>query len=428
MKLTNENYCCTVVKIHDLLKLEGLDNLKGFPIFGFQALVNSEYKVGELYLVFTAECKLSDEFCKQNNLYAHSYLNVDPKAKGYLGDNGRVRAIKLRGHVSNALVLPVSALSYLGEVDLKEGDSFNEINGVEIVTKYEIINRARGSKNRAQKGPRKVSLLSQKSIPEHYDTSHWGRNEHKVNDETTIIVSQKIHGTSFRAANQQIRTYPKRVLKALDFLYRKGWGNNKLVKLFEKLTAKIKWKTIAASRRVLKIVDLEAEGFYDLDVWNQELEKIAHLIPKNWVIYGELIGWSGNKPIQKNYTYNIPVGEHVLYVYRVAIVNEDGHSFDLPQKDMEKWCNSVGLKICPVIFIGQKGDFDYTKYMDIKYFESGMRQCVPLSKDSPVDEGVVIRVEDGIAPVFYKAKSPIFLGHETKELDEGIVSMEDLES
>jgi hypothetical protein len=426
MKLINENYCCTVVKINSLLDLEGLDNLKAFPIFGFQALVNKDYEVGQLYLLFTAECQLNNEFCKQNNLYAHEYLNADPEVKGYLGDKCRIKAIRLRGHVSNALVLPISSLSYLGDVSLKEGDSFNEINGVKIVDKYEIIQRS--SRRQKQVGQKRISLLSQKSIPEHFDTSHWGRNEHKVNDDTVIVVSHKLHGSSFRAANQQIKTYPKRILKWLNHLYKKGWGNYKFVKLLEKFSGKIVWKPIAASRRVIKLIDLDETGYYDLDIWNQELEKIAHLIPKNWVIYGEIIGWVGNKPIQKNYTYNLPIGEHSLYVYRVAIVNEDGHSFDLPQKDMEKWCNSVGLKICPVIFVGRKGDFDYTKYMDMKYFESGMRQCIPLSKDSPVDEGVVIRVEDGMAPVFYKAKSPIFLGHETKELDEGVVSLEDLES
>lgn len=422
MKLTNENYCCTVVRINNLLDLEGLDNLKAFPVFGFQALVNKDYEVGQLYLLFTAECQLDAEFCKQNNLYAHEYLNVDPEAKGYLGDNCRIRAIKLRGHVSNALVLPISSLSYLGDVSLKEGDSFNEINGQKIVDKYEIVKRT--SCKQKQSGPKKASLLSQKSVPEHFDTSHWGRNSDKVSDDTTIIVSQKIHGTSFRAANQQIKTYPKRILKLLNYLYKKDWGNYRLVKLIQKFTGKVVWKPIAASRRVIKLVDLDSTGYYDLDIWNQELEKIAHIIPKNWVIYGEIIGWVGNKHIQKNYTYNLPAGQHTLYVYRVAIVNEDGHSYDLPHNHMEQWCASVGLKTCPVMYIGPKKDFDYQKYMDINFVDSGYTQCVPLSPDSPVDEGVVIRI-DSMPPVFYKAKSPIFLGHETKELDEGVVSLED---
>jgi hypothetical protein len=40
-----------------------------------------------------------------------------------------------------------------------------------------------------------------------------------------------------------------------------------------------------------------------------------------------------------------------------------------------------------------------------------------------VDEGVVVRVE-GIMPRVYKAKSPIFLGHETALLDKEVVDLE----
>lgn len=426
MKLTNENYCCTVIRIRGLLPLEGLDNLLAVPIFGFQALVNKSYNTEDLYLLFTAESQLNEEFCKQNNLFSNSSLNVDPEAKGYLGDKRRIRAIKLRGHVSNALILPVSSLSYLGINNLKEGDAFNEIGGCILATKYEARIRSprKAQKKRAFK---KASLLNQKSIPEHIDTSHWGRNKHKVHEDEHIIVEQKIHGCAFRGAHQLVRTYPKWALKILDKIYKHGFGNYRIVKFFEKLVGQNKWRQVAGSRRVIKLVDLDQSHYYDLDIWNQALEKIAHLIPKNWVIYGELIGWVGHKPIQPKYTYDLPVGEHALYVYRIAIVNEDGYSVDLSYDQMVEWCSHNGLKTCPLIWRGPKSWFNEQDFMDIDYVRSGYTQCVPLSKDSPCDEGVVIRV-DGLQPALYKAKSPIFLGHETKQLDDEVITLEDLES
>jgi len=54
-------------------------------------------------------------------------------------------------------------------------------------------------------------------------------------------------------------------------------------------------------------------------------------------------------------------------------------------------------------------------------------QCVKLAKNSPCDEGVIVRTE-GMMPNFYKAKSPVFLAHETKQLDTGDVDVESQES
>ena len=44
--------------------------------------------------------------------------------------------------------------------------------------------------------------------------------------------------------------------------------------------------------------------------------------------------------------------------------------------------------------------------------------AIPLCAESPCDEGIVIR-QDGLTPTLLKWKSPLFLEHETKELDSG---------
>jgi hypothetical protein len=65
-------------------------------MLGLQALVSKDYKEGDLYVIFPAEVQLSHEFCSNNNLYRHSELNANPEAKGYIEDNRRVKAVKLR--------------------------------------------------------------------------------------------------------------------------------------------------------------------------------------------------------------------------------------------------------------------------------------------------------------------------------------------
>ena len=78
-------------------------------------------KVGDLVLVFTAETQLSDEYTKANNLYRDTTLNADPEKKGYIEANRRVRAIKFRGHRSDALVMPVETSLRMEMLETRTG-------------------------------------------------------------------------------------------------------------------------------------------------------------------------------------------------------------------------------------------------------------------------------------------------------------------
>ena len=123
LKLTNPNYCATIVNIQSFVKLDNLDNLVGAPMHGFMALVTKDYQPG-LYVLFGAETELSEDFCKQNNLFEKKEMNGDPTKKGYISHKRRVRAVKLRGHMSTALLMRLDSFNYLG-VDItqfKEGD------------------------------------------------------------------------------------------------------------------------------------------------------------------------------------------------------------------------------------------------------------------------------------------------------------------
>lgn len=423
--LNNQNYCATIVKIHSTVSLNGLDNLVGAPLFGFTALIPKWYDLNQLYVLFTAESQLSERYCHENNLFDKPELNKDKEKKGYVNSKRRVRAIKLKGNISSAFIMSLDSLSYTG-VDLstlKEGDVFNIIGGEEICKKYII--KYQHSQGQGKPRAPKIRGLSMdaKVFPEHIDTSHWARNQDKIDGETDIIVSQKIHGSSFRLTNQRVMQYPKWLVK----LHANKYGN-KVFNWIEKYFRKFEYKTVAGSRTVIKLRDSENTGYYNEDIWNKALDRIAHLIPKNWVIYGELVGWVGQSAIQKNYTYDVPQGDFHMYIYRIAIVNEDGLSVDLSFDCMHKWCTNNGLMICPEMWRGKKKDFDYAKYMDIRYKDVGYTQCVPLSNKDTVDEGVVVRVDGDLTPKLFKAKSPIFLGHETKQLDDNVVSIEDEES
>ena len=420
MKLTNENvnYSATVVRIHNLIPAENSDNLAIFPIHGMSCIVAKEaYDVGQMGIVFPAECQLSDDFCSNNNLYTRSGgTNKDPNAKGYIEHKRRVKAIKLRGNKSTGLFMPLTSLDYLG-IDtnqLVEGESFTHINGTEVCRKY-VVKTREPKTNKTRGQTKKFRRIENKTFPEHWDTDMFLRNMDRYKDTDELIITQKLHGTSARFTNQAV--------------LRKLTWKDKVAKFFGANVSEYEYDTLAGSRRVIKDIKAESDHahFYGSDLWNQWLEKVEHVIPKNWVLYGEIVGWVGDSLIQKGYSYRLPKGENELYIYRITIVNEDGVVTDLSWDQIKHFCTYNGLKYVPELERCPFYNFFPDKWVDINYNDCGYSQAVPLDPNSPCDEGVCIRREGG-EPYVTKLKSPEFYLHETVLMDEGVIDTESAES
>lgn len=410
-KPQNENYAAVIVKIKSLTPLEGLDNLVGAHFFGYQAIVSKDVKVGDVGVLFTAETQLSKDFTKQNSLYRHAELNKNTDKAGFIEDNRRVRAIKLRGNVSNALFMSLDSLGWTkAKIDkLEEGDTFDVLNGKEICNKFVRKTKKSNGANAAQI-EEKYIRVDKKFMPEHIDSIQYARNKHLIKGDTQIVVTQKLHGTSVRIAN----TLVNRKLTVLE-------------KISQKLGAKIQkteFDNVYGSRKVIKDVNNPNQNhFYDSDVWTDTGKKIDGLLPEGYIVYGEVIGYVGESPIQKNYTYNVPVGNSELYVYRVATINNQGIQVDLSWTQVKEFCRNSGLKHVPEFYSGMHKNFKVDKFIDKTYYPT-YKNAIPTSADSPVDEGVCIRAE-GITPTILKAKSPMFLEHETKMLDQEVDDIEE---
>jgi len=428
-KPLNPNYCATVVAIKNKLDLAGCDNVVGTTIFGYQAIISKHIEIGTLGIVFPAETQLSEAYCIENNMYRHAENNRDKTAKGYIEDSRRVRAIKFRGHVSNALFMPLSSLSYLGikEKEFKEGMEFDALEGQEICKKYEVFRREKGNPNMPKQ--EKFKRVDIKFIPEHYDTENYFKNSDKIAPHEEVIVTQKLHGTSIRVAN---------ALVARRLTIRDKIGRFLGVRVRE-----TEYDYVFGSKRVIKDANNPLQNhYYDSDLWTHEGQKLKGLIPEGFVLYGELIGFTPEgKPIQKGYTYHLPPKECALYIYRVAFVNEKGLITDLSWNAVKEFCTNRGLKHVPEIWKGTHSALKIEHYLECRLGDSifwpiehmdGSKEfsrqkysrCLTLSSPESVDEGVCVRVDRAV-PYILKAKSRKFLEYETKMLDEGA---EDLES
>jgi hypothetical protein len=415
----NKDYAAVVVKLPKPVKLEGLDNLVGLPMLGAQALVAKDTDYGELALVFTAGTQLSEEFAYKNNLHRHADKNEDQSQTGYLEDNRHIRSIKLRGHTSSALVLSLGSVSYIKGVDpsqFNEGDTFDQIGDHEICRKY--INKKTYKERQFEKNKKVWTRVEEKFLPQHYDTDNYFKYSHIIPENTEVTVTQKLHGTSIRVANTIVQ--------------RKLTFRDKVAQKIGAVIATTEYDYVYGSRRVIKDKNNPSHvHFYDTDIWTSVGERLKGVIPQGYLVYGEIIGWTPEgAALQSRYTYDVPHGEAHMYVYRVATINPEGVVTDLTYDQIAEFCRDRGFTVVPLLWRGKYKDFKPEDWVDFpghdtlhNYYEDGYA-AVPLSRDSPCDEGVVIRAE-GLAPYTLKCKSATFVGYDNQNTAEGVLDMEE---
>ena len=406
----NENYAATIIAVRSVVDLPKSDRIVGVPVFGFQAITGKGIEVGDLRVLFTAETQLSTEYARANNLHRHSDRNANPDVVGYLEDTRRVKALRLRGNVSNALLMPLESLAFTGfdVTQLKAGDVFDTLNGVEVCRKYEIIRPGQRSLGAGRQTPKSQQRVDDLMFPKHFDTAQYMRNAHLIDVRDHVYVTQKLHGTSIRVGNVLV----KRKLSWLE----------KVAKKLGVKVAETEYDYIAGSRNVIKDPrnPFTKGDFYSTDIYSEFAERLRGVIPKGYMIFGELVGWAGQTPIQPGFTYGIPAGLAELYVYRVAMINESGLSRDLPWDQVKQFCVDAGIKHVPQIWEGVGFTEEFVQvFLDCK-LQDRWSDALPVDV---VDEGVCVR-RDGTTPLVLKAKSPEFLLLETKQLDKGVADME----
>lgn len=111
----SENYAATIVEIQSIYDIPGADKIKRTNVLGNDVVVGLDTKVGDKYIYFCSGTKLSPEYCRFNNLYSDKELNRDNTVSGYLSKTGRTKAIKLRGVISDGLLMPLESLLFLSK-------------------------------------------------------------------------------------------------------------------------------------------------------------------------------------------------------------------------------------------------------------------------------------------------------------------------
>jgi len=137
--------------------------------------------------------------------------------------------------------------------------------------------------------------------------------------------------------------------------------------------------------------------------------------------YGDLMTYSyGCEPTQSD-----------VYVYRMTLTDEDGHSIDYSFDDVVKRCNEIGVKTVPhirTLMLNELGSnhSDSRDVMDkfvksVEAWGSG-----PSRLDNRhIKEGVCVRIEGGISNRTFKFKSFEFKVLEGIVKDAGVIDAEE---
>ena len=447
-KKASINYLSKIVNITSFRPHLNAEKLKCCTIDGFNIITGIGSEPG-LYVYFPALSQINSDFLSYANLYRHKELNKDPEQSGMFEDNGRVKAIKLRGELSEGFILPLIVLeNYIVSVtnkelsDVKEGTEFDTVEheGKEFwISKKYLPKRTQGHGQSAggrqsKKVPKGIDKVIDTQFRFHYDTTLIKKCPFVLNPESLIQLSYKVHGTSGISAHvlcRQELNWKQKIARWLT-----GEEFNKYDYLYSS-------RTVIKNKYYNKNV---GGGFYGVDVWAEADKIVRPCLAKGQTAYYEILGFLPNGGyIQKGYDYGcVPPRDNETYtpekhfkvrIYRVTETNVDGKVLEYTTHQVQQWCERVGLIPVEECFYGKAKDLypdiDTAQHWNENFIERlandanfYMEKNSPHCNNKVPHEGLVIKIEDGLSHAF-KLKCFRFINKEQELLDKGENNIED---
>ena len=420
LTITNEsNYLAKVVQLGKCKKHPNADKLLIWDVDGYDVITDLSREEGDVCIFFPVECQIHHDILSNMDMYSDKSLNSNKEVSGYVSKSRRVKAVALRGVISDGIVLPIekviksinSVKSDGIDTAYSIGELFDTVYGIVICNKYvpkEV--RSGGGQGQPKKNPLNQYLI-EGQFKLHHSTSKLQDNIWKFsNMSDTILITDKWHGTSAVFSN---------VLTKRKLSY---W--EKLQKFF-RFDIQIKeYSKMYSSRNIIKsIAGKYNSGNHYTDEWATTFENVKHALAEGITLYGEIVGYSGEKPIQKGYTYQCKPGECKFLVYRITHTDIDGKVFEYDRDSIITYCNFYQLEPVKELYYGTiKKWFNKHKTSKDSTLLDTLKE-VYLEKDCEYNtgvpaEGICVRNET-LDQTAHKLKSKRFLQGETKALDAG---------
>ena len=293
-----------------------------------------------LGIYFCADIQLSEEYCKANNLLVlrDEQENKIP-GSGYLDpDKRRITAQRFKGVKSDGLWMPATSLDYIHDnskvpsQSLKEGDKIADYMRSDAVL-FPITRRYPKPETFTSMSKSGKVQRELESFPRHYDTDQLMHNleefKHALEHNTHVYITEKCHGSSHRVGN---------VLVPIEL----KWYQKIVNKLFKNHFKDSKYQIVHGTRNV--VLNEDTTGYYGSNQFRYDAVGNPD-IPVNTILYGEIVGYIGERPIMPvhstkdvpeykkrygdtiTYHYGQEVNTARFYVYRVI---QDGRIYLFP--------------------------------------------------------------------------------------------------
>lgn len=428
------SYCGYVVQVKELRKHSNADRLQVATFFGNDTIVSLDTHIGDIGVYFPVDGQLSERFCQVNDLVRRKDEN-GKQTGGYLDpDKRNIKAIKLRGEKSDGLYLPITCLADFCTIsELKPGDKIDTVNGEMVCTKY-IPRTNPGYRGGRSHGKRNSHCIAP-TFYEHVETEQLAYNLDDFKTGDIVQLTLKMHGTSGRTGYLPIEHVRRTWLDKL--LHRPG-------------KTYMEYGYITGSRRVV-LTETSKAGFYASDDFRHRMAaKFEGKLHKGETVYYEIVGFQGpdGAPIMSQVsnskvkdpeftrTYGSTTtfsygceqcGDYVekkeedvhnltvvrfspcceVYVYRIAMVNEDGDVVEYSPDQIRQRCEQMGINVVPeferFIIPEDVNPGEYVLRKVEQYFDGPD----PVGK-THIREGVVARICNRTNFAVYKHKNFCF--------------------
>ena len=239
------NYLAKIVRIDNLHPILDADRIQTTLVDYNSVIIGKDTNIGDVVVYFPVECQISSDLLSYLNLYSDSAQNRDTTQKGFFGKQGRVRCVSMiKGTVkSEGFIIPYDQLEDFifsirpdGYLSAHIDQQFDYIGDVMICQKYvPTPARNNGSGVQSKSTNKLKNILVDNQFKFYGDTSHLKANVHKFNLNDLVVITNKVHGSSFIAShclvNKDLKWYEKLALRfginipTLEFGY--VWSSGK---------------------------------------------------------------------------------------------------------------------------------------------------------------------------------------------------------
>lgn len=299
---------CKIEKVENHPNADRLDIV---TVKGWNCIVGrNQYKVGDIVIYCPPDSVIPDDIIDKHNLE-------------YLKKNGRVGTVKLRGYISQGLILDIpEEFNRYAKVGM---DFANMLK----ITKYEPPEPS------FQQTAGKTTPKKNNPLFDRYTEIENIKNYNGVfQDGDQVVITEKIHGTNFRAGILPVAP---------------GYGLiGKIKYLIQKYVLRQADEFVYGSHNVQRGSFARRKCFYKTDVYAEisKRYRLSEIIPEDTIIYGEIYGAG----IQKGYTYGFVDGVSGNIDVVFFDVKVKGKYLDYAE--FVSFCKDRKLPMVPCLYMG----------------------------------------------------------------------------